>query len=934
MRKNFLILMLMALLPLAGYAVEASFPANAEIDGLGTYTYSGEDQKATIVAAAKVKSGSDDLTSGATINIYTDAACTTVAATVTDAGTYYVGAYGNGTDYVETALVKKSFTVGKKAITVTAANTTVNFGDLIEDDDFSVSYSGWATGSDGTASALDSSVFGNVTFTSNYVAGTTAVGASSINITPVVSGLTSTNYSFTPVAGTVTVNARALTADMITLSATSATYNGADQLPTVTITDGDYEVTATSTWVNSSSSTVTEAKAVDTYTLTVTGIGNWTGAPTKTFTINKKTLYVKTKSFNKVYDATTFSPTASADYVKLSGLVGDDTENYSGLTVALGTVDGLTTGFDAGTYPINVSGSITSLAGNYNFNLGSVGTLTISKKAITITANDAEKDFGDNDDYANGKLATSTTTDATAAGTCKLSAALAGSDVISTQPTLTRTDGETAGTYPLTPSAVVIKNSSNDVTKNYDINYTAGTFTINATGFTIWADDKTSQFGADIEDLTATAVGIPAADAAKIIYGEGAITTTATSSSNRGTYAITIDKTKIDFSAIEDLYDIDAVTVVAGEYEITPAPLKIKAADQSHKVGETVTAASAETIEFVTEGVSEADQAAVIAGITLKWGTLTSGTHYDTDGKLIAAAATSGWTAAGAAATEDADMGIWYGGIAIDATTYNASTTANYTLDAADALTAGKLTVTAADADVTLYRLNDDATKLPVAVITANEGKKVTAKFGDRALTAKSWNAFILPFEISVATLSQKVGYAVVNVLNKETSTTSDVRFELEMGTIPANTPFLMKTAEAKNMSTVTIEDVVIVKPASWSCTVTGETDAAVKFIGNYEKTLMNTNNSFVVNGSWMDGNGTGSYLNPLAAYVEVPAGTPAPQIYVQDIDGSVTAISTITAEGVAVEADGWYTVNGMKLEGAPTEKGIYIRNGKKFVVK
>ena len=35
-----------------------------------------------------------------------------------------------------------------------------------------------------------------------------------------------------------------------------------------------------------------------------------------------------------------------------------------------------------------------------------------------------------------------------------------------------------------------------------------------------------------------------------------------------------------------------------------------------------------------------------------------------------------------------------------------------------------------------------------------------------------------------------------------------------------------------------------------------------------------------------------------------------------------------------AVKAEGWYTINGIKLNAAPTQKGIYINNGKKIVVK
>ena len=59
-----------------------------------------------------------------------------------------------------------------------------------------------------------------------------------------------------------------------------------------------------------------------------------------------------------------------------------------------------------------------------------------------------------------------------------------------------------------------------------------------------------------------------------------------------------------------------------------------------------------------------------------------------------------------------------------------------------------------------------------------------------------------------------------------------------------------------------------------------------------------------------------------------------APSIIVEEADGSTTAISGITADGVAVKAEGWYTIDGMKLNAAPTQKGVYINNGKKIVVK
>ena len=33
-------------------------------------------------------------------------------------------------------------------------------------------------------------------------------------------------------------------------------------------------------------------------------------------------------------------------------------------------------------------------------------------------------------------------------------------------------------------------------------------------------------------------------------------------------------------------------------------------------------------------------------------------------------------------------------------------------------------------------------------------------------------------------------------------------------------------------------------------------------------------------------------------------------------------------------DSEAWYTLNGVRLNGKPTKKGIYINNGKKIVIK
>jgi hypothetical protein len=46
---------------------------------------------------------------------------------------------------------------------------------------------------------------------------------------------------------------------------------------------------------------------------------------------------------------------------------------------------------------------------------------------------------------------------------------------------------------------------------------------------------------------------------------------------------------------------------------------------------------------------------------------------------------------------------------------------------------------------------------------------------------------------------------------------------------------------------------------------------------------------------------------------------------------GEATTIGTIT---LSYDTDEWYSLDGRKLSGKPTKKGLYIRNGKKTVVK
>ena len=50
--------------------------------------------------------------------------------------------------------------------------------------------------------------------------------------------------------------------------------------------------------------------------------------------------------------------------------------------------------------------------------------------------------------------------------------------------------------------------------------------------------------------------------------------------------------------------------------------------------------------------------------------------------------------------------------------------------------------------------------------------------------------------------------------------------------------------------------------------------------------------------------------------------------------NGDLNAIGTLHTKTGEVTLDGWYTLDGTRLSGQPTRKGIYIVNGRKVIIK
>ncbi|WP_202185052.1 MULTISPECIES: MBG domain-containing protein, partial [unclassified Blastomonas] len=145
------------------------------------------------------------------------------------------------------------------------------------------------------------------------------------------------------------------------------------------------------------------------------------------------------------------------------------------------------------------------------------GTLTITRALLTVTANNATREYG----LAN-PVFTGTISGLRAGDTASVVSGL-------TYGTIANA-ASNAGTYAIT--------ASGGSAANYDFSYVPGTLTITRALLTVTADNATREYGLANPTLTGSITGFRNGDTASVISGL-IYGTVATAASNVGTYAIT-----------------------------------------------------------------------------------------------------------------------------------------------------------------------------------------------------------------------------------------------------------------------------------------------------------------------------------------------------------------------------------------------------------
>ena len=405
-----------------------------------------------------------------------------------------------------------TLTVNRTTLIVSADHKSRIYGN--SNPSFTFSYSGFLNNDNVSVITGTSSASTSATLTSD-------VGT--YNIIPDVSELSSTNYNFTSSNGTLTVTRATITVNADNKSRLYNTDN-----PTFTFSysgflnnDNDNENVVVGTPTANTSATLTSDVGTyniipDVSELSSTNY-NFTGV-NGSLTITKAMVMVHADNKTRTYGSS--NPSFTFGY---SGFLNNDNENVINGTLSASTSATLTS--DVGTY--NIIPDISGLSStNYNFT-GVNGSLTITKSIIIVTPDNKSRTYGSSNPsftfgysgFLNGHNVS----------------VISGTPSASTSAILT----SNVGTYNITPDVSGLSST------NYNFTGVNGTLTINKATLNVTANSTGKAYGQNNPSFSFSYSGFKNSDPSSVVTGTPELTSSATNTSNAGTYDIVPDVSRL-----------------------------------------------------------------------------------------------------------------------------------------------------------------------------------------------------------------------------------------------------------------------------------------------------------------------------------------------------------------------------------------------------
>lgn len=224
--------------------------------------------------------------------------------------------------------------------------------------------------------------------------------------------------------------------------------------------------------------------------------------------------------------------------------------------------------------------------------------------------------------------------------------------------------------------------------------------------------------------------------------------------------------------------------------------------------------------------------------------------------------------------------------------------------------------------------------------IVAKTGVNVTLK---RSMVKNEWNTICLPFNVTAEQAKTAFGEGVMIAQLNKNSSGNKLSFS-SVDAIVASTPYLIKPTIAAPADGYKFEGVTINDDGKGNVAPNVvNTNSYLAFVGIYNTVDVTNNVIEVLNNNYyaafLGANNTifkakndGGKMKGFRAYFAIPNNVAASALCVM-VNGTTTSIKSINSEVVESNAP-VYNLQGQRVDGNNLTPGIYVKAGKKFVVR
>lgn len=198
-----------------------------------------------------------------------------------------------------------------------------------------------------------------------------------------------------------------------------------------------------------------------------------------------------------------------------------------------------------------------------------------------------------------------------------------------------------------------------------------------------------------------------------------------------------------------------------------------------------------------------------------------------------------------------------------------------------------------------------------------------------RTLQTGSYNTFAVPFSMTIPS-----GWTVKELSSASFSEGVLTLIFANASSIEAGKPYLVKVSATTDLSAAAFTGVTVSKDA------VPFTSTDVDFIPTLGATTISGDVKSILflgaSNNLYNPNAENSSMKGFRAYFQLKGSAlmaPAIAFNIDFGDGETTGIISVSGSGLTVNgSDGCYDLQGRRIEGQPTQKGVYIVNGKKVI--